>query len=231
MKASLFGGNRRLLFRSYLLLVAGLLAVAFGLQLAYDALSTADAVRDAGITKVGLLGTKFTMEQDFYRGRLEERGLEVIVPVDDDRDFVHRVIYDELCLGEIVDESRSGFEAIIAKLVRSGAEGVILGCTEIGLLVTRESSSVPVFDTTYSRLSTSEIVVSRVSTEELKSSRSGSYSSGRLSEMRVRRLPSASAIIDLRRMSMTGTAPTPFTRMDMLSGTKPSLPLGRPRGT
>jgi aspartate racemase len=128
--------------------VAGEIERASGLTVLQIADATADAVLRAGISKVGLLGTRFTMEQDFYRGRLEARGLDVVVPADDDRAFVHRVIYDELCLGRIVDASKTGFDAIIANLVRTGAEGVILGCTEIGILVGEGSATVPLFDTT-----------------------------------------------------------------------------------
>jgi aspartate racemase len=97
-----------------------------------------------------LLGTKFTMEEDFYRGRLvEKHGLNVLIPEADDREIVHRVIYDELVLGEIKSESREQYKQIIEKLITAGAQGIILGCTEIGLLVKEEDSRVPLFDTTY----------------------------------------------------------------------------------
>lgn len=110
---------------------------------------TAAAVKQAGIRTVGLLGTRFTMEEDFYRGRLETRhGLEVVIPDAADRDVVHRVIYDELCLGETKEESRTAYRAIIGRLVAQGAEGIILGCTEIGLLVKPEDAPVRLFDTT-----------------------------------------------------------------------------------
>jgi aspartate racemase len=88
------------------------------------------------------------MEESFYRERLEEKGLRVIVPAAADRERVHRVIYDELCLGQILKESRNAYERIMGALVDEGAEGIILGCTEIGLLVGPENSSVPLFDTT-----------------------------------------------------------------------------------
>jgi aspartate racemase len=102
------------------------------------------------LSKIGLLGTKFTMEGDFYRGRLvEKHDLEVLIPEVDDREIVHRVIYDELVLGEIKSESRKQYKNIIEKLIAAGAQGIILGCTEIGLLVKDEDSSVPIFDTTY----------------------------------------------------------------------------------
>jgi len=110
---------------------------------------TAERIKAAGIARVALLGTAFTMEQDFYKGRLAERhGLSVIVPEAEDRAVVHRIIYEELVAGQINPASREAFRAIIARLVDCGAEAVILGCTEIMLLVTQEDSPVPVFDTT-----------------------------------------------------------------------------------
>jgi len=111
--------------------------------------ATAEVVKAAGIRRVGLLGTRYTMEQEFYRGRLvEKHGLEVVIPEEAEREIVHRVIYDELCLGVIKPESRRAFTAIIEKLVADGAEGVILGCTEIENLVRQEDSPLPVFATT-----------------------------------------------------------------------------------
>lgn len=110
--------------------------------------ATADAIRQARIRSVGLLGTRFTMEEPFYRARLEVRGLQVLVPDAAERKEIHRVIYDELCRGEILEASRSIYEKIMARLVEEGAEGIILGCTEIGLLVKPEGSPVPLFDTT-----------------------------------------------------------------------------------
>jgi aspartate racemase len=110
--------------------------------------TTADAVLKAGLTKVGLLGTAFTMEQDFYRGRLARRGLDVLVPGAAGRAVVHRVIYEELCLGIVREESRAAYRDVIAELAARGAEGVILGCTEIELLVRPEDSVVPLFPTT-----------------------------------------------------------------------------------
>lgn len=109
---------------------------------------TADAIRAAGLTRVGLLGTAFTMEQDFYRGRLAARGLEVITPGPEDRALVHRVIYEELVAGQVLEASRDAYRAVIARLVAAGAQAVILGCTEIMLLVRPEDSAVPLFDTT-----------------------------------------------------------------------------------
>ncbi len=110
--------------------------------------ATAARIRAAGFTRVGLLGTRFTMEQDFYRGRLAQHGLDVRAPGEAQRDLVHRVIYDELCLGRCLPESRAAYRAVIADLVAAGAEAVILGCTEIGLLVDADDSAVPLFDTT-----------------------------------------------------------------------------------
>ncbi|MFD0774146.1 aspartate/glutamate racemase family protein [Streptomonospora algeriensis] len=111
--------------------------------------STADALEESGIHNVALLGTRYTMEQEFYRERLEKRGLTVVIPDGSDRDTVHRTIYEELCLGKATDASRQEFERIVAGLAAAqGAEAVILGCTEIGLLIGQQNSPVPVFDTT-----------------------------------------------------------------------------------
>lgn len=111
---------------------------------------TAAAIQAAGISKIALLGTKFTMEQDFYRGRLESKfGLEVLVPDDAGRKIVHDIIYQELVLGKILAASKTQYIQIIDQLAEQGAEGVILGCTEIGLLIQAEDSPIPVFDTTY----------------------------------------------------------------------------------
>ncbi|MBU4433668.1 MAG: aspartate/glutamate racemase family protein [Alphaproteobacteria bacterium] len=110
---------------------------------------TAEAIKAAGLTTVGLLGTAFTMEHDFYRGRLEKtHGLTVLVPEADDRAAVHEVIYRELVAGQVLGASREIYRAVIARLVARGAQAVILGCTEIMLLIGAEDSSVPVFDTT-----------------------------------------------------------------------------------
>lgn len=111
--------------------------------------ATAEKVKAAGIRKIGLLGTRFTMEQDFYKGRLTDRhGLEVITPESRDRETIHRVIYDELCLGIVKQESREQYIEIMGKLVGAGAEGIILGCTEIELLVHEGDAQVPLFPTT-----------------------------------------------------------------------------------
>jgi aspartate racemase len=110
--------------------------------------ATAAAVRRAGITTVGLLGTAFTMEQSFYRDRLEAHGLTVLVPDADDRADVHRIIYEELVLGVVCEKSRAAYRAVMDHLVAAGADGIILGCTEIELLVGQDDSDVPVFATT-----------------------------------------------------------------------------------
>jgi aspartate racemase len=111
--------------------------------------ATAQQIVAHGIKRIGLLGTKYTMEQDFYKGRLiEQFGLDVIVPSTPDRAAVNQIIYEELCLGVIRDESRQRYQAIMADLVAQGAEGIILGCTEITLLVGATDTIVPVFDTT-----------------------------------------------------------------------------------
>jgi len=110
--------------------------------------ATAAQIKRAGLRTIGLLGTRFTMEQDFYRGRIEAHGIKVVAPDAEDRDLVHRVIYDELCLGDIRDDSRNAYREVIARLAARGAEGIIFGCTEIGLLVSAADSPVPVFDTT-----------------------------------------------------------------------------------
>ena len=110
---------------------------------------TAQAIRKAGLTRVGLLATAFTMEQEFYTGRLRDRfGIETIVPDDAGRSDVHRIIYDELCRNEIRADSRERYREVMAELVGQGAQGIILGCTEITLLVGPDDTTAPVFDTT-----------------------------------------------------------------------------------
>lgn len=128
--------------------VADAVETASGLPLLHIADATGAEIRAAGLTRVGLLGTRFTMEQDFYRQRLVERhSLDVLVPEAAERERVHRVIYDELCLGRIEAASRADYRRIIAGLVARGAQGVILGCTEIGLLIGADDATVPLFDT------------------------------------------------------------------------------------
>jgi aspartate racemase len=129
--------------------VADAVTAAVGVQLVHIADATADAIRAAGLSTVGLLATAYTMEQDFYVGRLRDmHGLGVLVPDRDERRLVHDVIYDELCVGVINDASRDAYRAVIAKLVDRGAEGILLGCTEIGLLIDAGDVDVDVFDTT-----------------------------------------------------------------------------------
>ncbi|MFF4694925.1 aspartate/glutamate racemase family protein [Streptomyces chattanoogensis] len=128
--------------------VADEVAAAVSVPLLHLADTTAAAVLGKGLRRVGLLGTAFTMEQDFYRGRLAAQGLEVLVPDAVGRSTVHRVIYEELCVGVVREESRQAYQAIIKDLVAAGAEGIVLGCTEIELLISADDSPVPVFPTT-----------------------------------------------------------------------------------
>ena len=129
--------------------MAGEVEAATGVPLLHIADPTATRIAAAGLRRVGLLGTAFTMEQDFYKGRLSSKfGFDVLVPDAEDRQTVHRIIYDELVKGIVRPESRDAYRRIIARLVDAGAEAVILGCTEIMLLVKPEDSPVPVFDTT-----------------------------------------------------------------------------------
>jgi aspartate racemase len=129
--------------------LADTVQAGIGIPLLHIADATGEAVRQAGIRWVGLLGTHFTMEEDFYRGRLAGRiGLEVMVPNTEDREAVHRIIYEELCVGTIRPESRAQLAGIMSRLVEMGAEGIILGCTELGLLIGDEDCRVPLFDTT-----------------------------------------------------------------------------------
>jgi aspartate racemase len=126
--------------------VAAAVEAASGLPVLHVADATAKAVLATPARRVGLLGTRYTMEQAFIRDRLVANGLEVIIPADDERIVVNRVIYDELCQGQVVEASRQAYDHIIAALVARGAEAIILGCTELGLLV--ETAPVPLFDTT-----------------------------------------------------------------------------------
>lgn len=122
---------------------------AIAIPLLHIADPTAERVRAAGYQRVGLLGTVFTMEQDFYKGRLStQHGLDVIVPDEPDRKVVHRIIYDELVQGQVAPASRQAYREIIERLIARGAQAIILGCTEIMLLIHPEDSAVPLFDTT-----------------------------------------------------------------------------------
>jgi aspartate racemase len=128
--------------------VAEAMERAVPIPLLHIADPTAQAVRARGFRRVGLLGTRFTMAEDFYRGRLRDRhGLEVLVPEPSDQAVVHRVIYEELCMGRVLEASRQPFQRIIRGLAEAGAEGIILGCTEISMLV--EQADLPLFDTTF----------------------------------------------------------------------------------
>lgn len=129
--------------------VAPQIEAAINIPLLHIADATAEAIKAKGLDAVGLLGTKFTMEEDFYVGRLENRhGLKVLIPPEEDRAIVHRVIYEELVLGIIKDESRQEYLRIMADLQKRGAGGVIEGCTEIVTLVQQEHTDIPLFDTT-----------------------------------------------------------------------------------
>ncbi|MDZ7841893.1 MAG: aspartate/glutamate racemase family protein [Gammaproteobacteria bacterium] len=129
--------------------IAPTIEAAVSIPLLHIADATGNQIRQAGLSSVGLLGTRFTMEQDFYRERLQQRhGLTVLIPEAEDREIVHRVIYEELCLGTITDAAREEYRRVIGELVTRGAQAVILGCTEISLLVGQQDSPVPLFDTT-----------------------------------------------------------------------------------
>jgi aspartate racemase len=129
--------------------VASSIEAAVHIPLLHIADPTALKIREAGYSKVGLLGTRFTMEQGFYIDGLQERhGLQVLVPKSEDRELVHRVIYEELCLGKVLPKSRAEYRRVIADLKEQGAQAIILGCTEISLLVGPEDAEIPLFDTT-----------------------------------------------------------------------------------
>ncbi|CNK24205.1 putative aspartate/glutamate racemase [Yersinia mollaretii] len=129
--------------------VADDIKAASGLPLLHIADATAAQIKQQGINKIGLLGTRYTMEQDFYRGRLTEKhDIEVITPDSADREIINRIIYEELCLGVIKDSSRQEYRRIMGKLEQQGVQGIIFGCTEITLLVNAQDAHVPVFDTT-----------------------------------------------------------------------------------
>ncbi|MCD1279900.1 aspartate/glutamate racemase family protein [Psychrobacter sp. CCUG 69069] len=121
---------------------------ATDLPIIHIAEATANAIKEQNLTKIALLGTQFTMTQDFYKQHLMDAGLQVLIPEEEARAEVHRIIYEELCQGQIKDSSRHYYVDVIKALAEQGAEGVILGCTEIGLLITQADSPIPVFDTT-----------------------------------------------------------------------------------
>jgi aspartate racemase len=128
--------------------VADQIQAAIGIPLLHIGDVAAQAVIAGGLSSIGLLGTAFTMEQDFYRDRLTAHGLTVLVPPAEDRAQVHRIIYDELCLGIVRDESRELYQGVMSRLTAAGAEGIVLGCTEIELLIGQRDSPIPVFPTT-----------------------------------------------------------------------------------
>ncbi|MBW2436613.1 MAG: aspartate/glutamate racemase family protein [Desulfobacterales bacterium] len=128
--------------------VADQIEAAIGIPLLHIADATATQIQQADMDTVGLLGTRFTMEQDFYKGRLEQKGLNVMVPSKQDREIVHRIIYEELCLGDVREDSRKEYLRVIDQLQAEGAQGVIEGCTEIVMLVNQQHTRVPLFDTT-----------------------------------------------------------------------------------
>jgi aspartate racemase len=129
--------------------VATAIQMAINIPFLHIADPTGSAIQSAGLNKIGLLGTRFTMEEGFYRDRLEQGfGLEVMVPGPDERQLVHHVIYDELCMGAIQPDSKKAYQEIIDGLAQNGCQGIILGCTEIGMLVKPDDSSLPLFDTT-----------------------------------------------------------------------------------
>lgn len=128
--------------------VADQVQTATNLPLIHIADATAVAIKQQGLTKIALLGTNFTMTEDFYTKRLKSAGLQVMIPDEAARTEVHRIIYDELCQGQLLDSSRQYYTQVINDLAAQGAQGVILGCTEIGLLINQEDSPIPVFDTT-----------------------------------------------------------------------------------
>ena len=128
--------------------VADDVTTATGLPLIHIADATAAAINQQGLTTIALLGTQFTMTQDFYKQRLINAGLQILIPESEARAEVHRIIYDELCQGQLLDSSRQYYTQVIQQLAEQGAQGVILGCTEIGLLISQADSPIPVFDTT-----------------------------------------------------------------------------------
>ena len=143
------GANFLVICTNTMHVVADMVEKTAGIPLFHIADPTAEEIKRCGLQKIGLLGTRFTMEQDFYLQRLRERhGLDVLVPEEDDRDIVHKVIFEELCRGIVREESREAYRNIIRRLVERGAEGIILGCTEIAMLVSPGDAPVPVFDTT-----------------------------------------------------------------------------------
>lgn len=122
---------------------------AVDIEFLHIAAATAEAIRKTNKKRIGLLGTRYTMEQDFYKAILEDYGIDVLIPTEKDRELIHEVIFTELCLGRINHDSRKEFQRINRDLIAAGAEGIILGCTELGLLVKEDDGEVPLFDTTH----------------------------------------------------------------------------------
>lgn len=148
-RVEMAGADFLLICTNTMHIVADEVAEAISIPLLHLADTTADRIAQSGINTVGLLGTRFTMEQEFYKGRLQARGISVLTPPAAGRELVHRVIYEELCLGHALDESRLAFLEIIDDLVQQGAQAVIEGCTEIGMLVKQKHTDVMLFDTTH----------------------------------------------------------------------------------
>lgn len=128
--------------------VIGSIEEKTNLPILHIADATAKQIQKSAINTVGLLGTKYTMEQDFYKARIASNGIKVLIPNDEDREVINKVIYEELCLGKIQESSKEYYKNVIKRLIKDGAEGIILGCTEIGLLIKQTDSDVPLFDTT-----------------------------------------------------------------------------------
>lgn len=148
-KLELAGADLLVLCTNTMHKVAQTIEARVQIPLLHIADPTAQAIREAGLQTVALLGTRFTMQQDFYRARLEQRyGLQVLIPAPEDIEIVHRVIFEELCVGTVSAAARAEYRRIMASLVAQGAQGIILGCTEITLLVKAEDATVPLFDTT-----------------------------------------------------------------------------------
>lgn len=128
--------------------VVDLIQKKTSLPILHIADETADEIQNQGMKKVGLLGTKYTMEQDFYTSRIKDQNIDILIPNGQERVTINQIIFNELCLGKTVQASREYFKEVIQKLVAEGAEGIILGCTEIGLLIKQDDADVPLFDTT-----------------------------------------------------------------------------------
>jgi aspartate racemase len=147
-KVQAAGADFLLICTNTMHIVAEEIESAISIPVLHLADATADRIKAAGLERVGLLGTRFTMEQEFYKGRLEQHGLKVLVPEAEDRETVHRVIYEELCLGKVLPESRAEYLRIMEQLSAAGSEGIIEGCTEITMLVQQSHTTIPLFDTT-----------------------------------------------------------------------------------